>query len=96
MNLVLSWRQLRRETGLRIPLYRSVLAPALAAMLAVLLPALWLGEGGLWLLLPAAGGYYLLLRVLGSVTRRDVRWLWGVLRGKPGERHGFFPKKVVK
>ena len=96
MNLALSWRQLRRETGLRIPLYRSVLAPALAAMLAVLLPALWLGEGGLWPLLPAAGGYYLLLRVLGSVTRRDVRWLWGVLRGKPGERHGFFPKKVVK
>jgi len=83
LNFLLSFRQLNRHAGLRLPFFRSVLSPLMAAMCAIVLPRLALGGGqpmvlmGCSLLL-----YYLLLRLLGSVTRRDLRWFWGIFRQK--------------
>ena len=83
LNFLLSFRQLNRHAGLRLPFFRSVLSPLMAAMCAIVFPRLALGGGqpmvlmGCSLLL-----YYLLLRLLGSVTRRDLRWFWGIFRQK--------------
>lgn len=86
LNFVLSFRQLNRSAGLRLPFYRSVLAPLMAAMCAVFLPR------SVWPVLCAARPvaamgcslalYWLLLRLLGSVTRRDIRWFLGIFRQK--------------
>ena len=86
LNFVLSFRQLRRHAGLWLPFYRSVLAPVLAAMCGIFLPRLlWPAFCGIRPLFAAclsAVLYYGLLRLLGSVTRRDLRWFVGIFKQK--------------
>ena len=78
MNFLLSFRQLNKHAGLWLPFYRSVLAPLMAAMCAMFLPRLvfpsFCGAKPISALLLSGLLYYLLLRLLGSVTRRDIRW----------------------
>ena len=86
LNFLLSFRQLRKSVGLWLPFYRSVLAPVLAAMWGIFLPRLlWPAFCRESLLLAAclsAVIYYSLLRLLGSVTRRDLQWFAGIFRQK--------------
>ena len=83
LNFLLSYRQLNRHAGLRLPFYRSVLAPLLAAMCAIALPRLVLpSTAPLRTVLRSGLLYYGLLRLLGSVTRRDLRWFLGIFRQK--------------
>ncbi len=96
MNLVLLAAAAAGETGCASPLYRSVLALALAAMLAVLLPGPLAGGGGTVAAPPAAGDTISSSGCWGASPGGMCAGCGGVLRGKPGERHGFFPKKVVK
>lgn len=82
LNFLLSYRRLHQTAGLRLALYRSVLAPALAACGAMLLPELLFPALPTLLCLAISLPVYaLLLRLLGSVSNRDLRWLRGVLRG---------------
>ena len=86
LNFALSFRQLNRSAGLRLPFYRSVLAPLMAAMCAVFLPRLLLPAFCAAQPVAAMGCslplYWLLLRLLGGVTRQDLRWFWGIFRQK--------------
>ncbi|MBR5537116.1 MAG: polysaccharide biosynthesis C-terminal domain-containing protein [Clostridia bacterium] len=83
LNFLLSFRQLNRHAGLRLPFYRSVLAPLMAAMCAIVLPRLVPGGGQpVALMVCSLALYYVLLRLLGSVTRRDIRWFLGIFRKK--------------
>ncbi len=86
LNFLLSFWQLNRHGGLWLPFFRSVLSPLMATMCAIFLPRLVLP--GLCGARPVAAMgcslllYYLLLRLLGSITRRDLRWFWGIFRQK--------------
>lgn len=84
LNFILSFLQLRRHAGLGLPLYRSVLAPLMAALCAILFPRLLLpvlcNQAPLGAAAFSTVLYYLLLRLLGSVTRRDLRWFWGIFQ----------------
>ena len=86
LNFILSFRQLRKHAKLWLPFYRSILAPVMAAMCGMFLPRLiWPAFCGVRPLLAAglsAVLYYSLLRLLGSVTRRDVRWFLGIFMQK--------------
>lgn len=86
LNFLLSFRQLRKHAGLWLPFYRSVLAPVLAAMCGILLPRLvWPVFCGVHPLMAAgisAVLYYALLRLLGSITQRDLRWFIGIFKQK--------------
>ena len=86
LNFILSFRQLRKHVGLWLPFYRSVLSPVLAAMCGIFLPRLlWpalYGEALLPAFCLSAAIYYSLLRLLGSVTRKDLRWFVGIFRQK--------------
>ena len=86
LNFLLSFRQLNRHAGLQLPFYRSVLAPLMATMGGVFLPrvtatalceAFPIAAMGCSLML-----YYVLLRLLGSVTKQDIRWFLGIFRQK--------------
>lgn len=86
LNFTLSFLQLRRHAGLQLPVYRSLFSPLLAAMCAVFLPRLALPVfcevRPLGAVCFSAVLYWLLLRLLGSVTRQDVRWFWSIFRKK--------------
>lgn len=86
LNFVLSFCQLRKHAGLWLPFYRSILAPILAALCGLFLPRLILpafcGARPLLAGLLSAALYYGLLRLLGSVTRRDLGWFFGIFRQK--------------
>lgn len=86
LNFILSFWQLRKHAKLWLPFYRSILAPVMAAMCGMFLPRLiWPAFCGVRPLLAAglsAVLYYSLLRLLGSVTRRDVRWFLGIFMQK--------------
>ena len=83
LNFLLSFRQLNRHAGLRLPFYRSLLAPLMATMCAIVLPRLALGGGRpVVLMCGSLVLYYGLLRLLGSVTRQDLRWFLGIFRQK--------------
>lgn len=81
LNFLLSYRRLNQTAGLRLALYRSVLAPLLASCGAMLLPRLLfpaLPDG--MLLLLSVPFYGLLLRLLGSVSKSDLRWFRGIFQ----------------
>lgn len=84
LNFLLSFRQLNRHAGLWLPFYRSVLAPLMAAMCSMFLPRLMLPAfceaQPVWAALFSGALYYLLLRLLGSVTRRDILWFFHIFR----------------
>lgn len=86
LNFVLSFRQLHRHAGLWLPFYRSVLAPIMAAMCAMFLPRLvtpaFCAAQPISAALFSGVLYYGLLRLLGSVTGRDIRWFLGIFREK--------------
>lgn len=86
LNFTLSFWQLHRHAGLWLPFYRSVLAPLLAALCAILLPRLlvpaFCSAQIVGTLMLSAVVYYLLLRLLGSVNRRDIRWFFGIFQKK--------------
>ncbi len=86
LNFCLSYRQLRRHAGLRMSVYRSVLVPLLAVVCGIFVPRLTLPAFcGRWPFAAAALGgvlYYGLLRLLGGITRWEVRWFCGIFRRK--------------
>ena len=86
LNFLLSFRQLNRHAGLWLPFYRSVLAPLMAAMFSLFFPRLlqpaFCQAQPLAAVLCSTVLYYLLLRLLGSVTRRDLQWFLGIFRQK--------------
>ena len=86
LNFILSFQQLNRHAGLWLPFYRSVLAPLMAAMTSLFLPRLlWYGfceAQPFSAVLLSALLYYVLLRLLGSVTKRDLQWFLGIFRQK--------------
>ena len=92
LNFLLSFRRLRKQAGLWLPFYRSVLAPVMASMCAMFLPRLVLPgfcmARPLWAAAASGVLYYLLLRMLGSVTRQDVRWFLGIFREHPAKKAG--------
>ena len=92
LNFLLSFRRLRKQAGLWLPFYRSVLAPVMASMCAMFLPRLVLPAfcmvRPLWAAAASGVLYYLLLRLLGSVTRQDVRWFLGIFRENPAKKAG--------
>ncbi len=82
LNFVLSFHQLQKYAGLWISFYRSVLAPLLASMCAILIPRLFPLEifrmeqlNAVWVSIIL---YYGLLRLLGSISRQDRRWFQGL------------------
>lgn len=80
MNFLLSYRRLHQTAGLKLAMYRSVLAPSLSACAAMLLPKLLFPALPDWMQLifslPIYAGF---LRLLGSVSKSDLRWLRGIL-----------------
>ncbi len=86
LNFILSYRQLQKHVGLWLPFYRSFLAPILSVLCGILLPRLALPAFCTQIPLAAAGlsgvMYYSSLRLLGSITRRDVRWFLQIFRQK--------------
>ncbi len=86
LNFLLSFHQLNRQAGLWLPFYRSVLAPLMAAMFSMFFPRLLLpffcDTQPFGAVLFSAFLYYVLLRLLGSVTKRDLQWFRGIFRQK--------------
>ena len=86
LNFILSFHQLHRHAGLWLPFYRSVLAPLMAAMFSIFFPRLLLpvfcAVHPFGAVLFSAILYYTLLRLLGSVTKRDLRWFLGIFQQK--------------
>jgi stage V sporulation protein B len=86
LNFILSFHQLHRHAGLWLPFYRSVLAPLMAAMFSMVFPRLLLpvfcAVHPFGAVLFSAILYYTLLRLLGSVTKRDLRWFLGIFQQK--------------
>ena len=78
LNFLLSYRRLFRHAGLKIELYRSVLAPVLAVCAAVLTPFLLApalaGAHPLLSFFAAGTGYFLLLRLFGAISGRELRY----------------------
>ncbi len=86
LNFVLSYHALQKHAGLWLPFYRSILAPLLSALCAISLPKLLLPALCAARPLLAAGWsailYYMALRLLGGISRRDLQWFWGIFRKK--------------
>lgn len=78
LNFLLSYRRLFRHAGLKVGLYRSVLAPVLAICAAVLAPFLLFPRAArlhpLWAFGLAGSGYFLLLWLLGAVSGRELQY----------------------
>ena len=73
-------------------LITSVLQELTAIACGLLLPRLVLSAfctaRPLWAAAASGVLYYLLLRMLGSVTRQDVRWFLGIFRENPAKKAG--------
>jgi len=86
LNFILSFHQLHRQAGLWLSFYRSVLSPLMAAMFSMFLPRLLLpafcAARPLGAILLSVLLYYALLRILGSVTMRDLQWFRSIFQQK--------------
>jgi len=84
LNFTLSFRQLCHHAAFHLPVYRSFFAPFLSALCAVLFPRLlWMPfctAKPLAAILLSTVLYWLLLRLLGCITRRDLQWFFGIFR----------------
>lgn len=87
LNFLLSYRRLFRHAGLKVELYRSVLAPVLSVCAAVLTPFLLAPtlakSHPLLSFFAAGGGYFALLRLFGSVTGRELRYFRRLFQKEP-------------
>ena len=84
LNFSLSLHQLRRHAELHLPVYRSFFAPLLSALCAVLLPRLmWSSfctSKPLAAMAYSTALYWVLLRLMGCITKRDIQWFFGIFR----------------